>query len=169
MGRVRSNLRDGRILKASPDRKGYMRLRVTLDGVKHSYKVHRLVAMAFVPNPEDKPQVNHIDGNKNNNSADNLEWVTNRENARHAIDTGLFDSVIAGSLAENERRKKKIIATNIVTGEVKHYDSIAEAERELKTRHITSVLKGKRSKAAGHTFSYAEGGDACARTENRKS
>lgn len=166
-GRVRSNLRDGRILKATVDSKGYLRLRITLNRVKYSYKVHRLVAEAFIPNPDRKPQVNHIDGNKTNNSVANLEWVSNKENAHHAINTGLFANTYAASLKENEKRKKKIIAVDVLNGERKYFDSISEAEKVLNTRHITDVLKGKRSKAAGHTFSYAEGGDACANTSFR--
>ena len=71
-GRVKSNLRDGRILKQQTDNKGYKRVRVTLDGVKRGYKVHRLVATAFVPNPNGLPQVNHIDGNKDNNDVANV-------------------------------------------------------------------------------------------------
>lgn len=157
-GRVKSNLRDGRILKPTKDKKGYLRLRVTINRKRYSYKVHRLVAMAFVPNPESKPQVNHIDGNKENNSASNLEWVTNKENAHHAIKTGLFDSVLEGARRENESRKKKIIATEIATGEQTTYNSIGEAERAIGTRHITDVLKGKRNKAAGYSFEYVKGG-----------
>lgn len=165
-GRIKSNLRDGRILKATSDQKGYLRLRVTINRQKHSYKVHRLVAQAFVDNPQGRPQVNHKDGNKQNNRAENLEWVTNKDNAHHAIRNGLWDSVIAGTLRENESRKKPIIATDIVTGESKEYSSISDAEREIGSRHISDVLKGKRRQAKGFTFAYKEGGDADDRTYN---
>ena len=102
-GRVKSNLRDGRILKQQTDNKGYKRVRVTLDGVKRGYKVHRLVATAFVPNPNGLPQVNHIDGNKDNNDVANLEWVSCRDNIKHAYENGLFESVIEGVQKENAK------------------------------------------------------------------
>lgn len=75
------NKRNGRKVKPQPNGKGY--LRVSIAG-KLQF-VHRLVAEQYVPNPENKPQVNHKDGNKLNNSAENLEWVTNMENRKHAV------------------------------------------------------------------------------------
>ena len=58
-------------------------------GKRKQVSIHRLVACAFIPNPNNLPQVNHIDGNKKNNNIDNLEWVTSSENVKHAFDTGL--------------------------------------------------------------------------------
>lgn len=56
------------------------------------YLVHRLIALTYIPNPENKPQINHKDGNPLNNNVDNLEWVTQQENMTHAVENGLIDS-----------------------------------------------------------------------------
>lgn len=89
-GRVFSNeritgqrCRHHRELKQYPDTKGYMRVRFCVDYIKTTAKVHRLVAECYLNNPYNKPQVNHIDGNKNNNHVSNLEWCTNQENMTH--------------------------------------------------------------------------------------
>lgn len=79
------NKKTGRVLKGQPNGKGYLRVSI---GGKLQF-IHRLVATKYIPNPENKEQVNHIDGNKLNNSVDNLEWVTNQENRNHAIEEGL--------------------------------------------------------------------------------
>ena len=79
------SLRGPKILKGSTTKKGYRS--VELNG--KAYPIHRLVAMAFIPNPYGKPQVNHIDGDKLNNCVSNLEWCTNEENMKHAYATGL--------------------------------------------------------------------------------
>lgn len=68
---------------------GYVHISLTNNGKGRNFKLHRLVAMAFIPNPENKPQVNHIDGNKLNNLPSNLEWNTSKENINHAWNTGL--------------------------------------------------------------------------------
>lgn len=151
-GRVKSLLRDGRILKPTLDENGYLRLKITLDRKPISYKVHRMVASAFIPNPNNLPQVNHINGNKTDNSVSNLEWVTNKENAAHAIRAGLWDTVIQGSKRENERRKKVVTAHK--DDQVMTFESVADAERHFNSRHISDVLKGKRQHVKGWRFSY---------------
>lgn len=156
LGRVRSNLREkGRILKPTADRKGYQRIRVTIKRERMSFKVHREVAKAFLPNPRDLPQVNHKDGNKSNNNADNLEWVTNKENAHHAVSKGLWKTFFEGAARENEKRKTPIIATDISTGDITRFESVSDAERFFGTKHVVSVLKKRRTQAKGHTFKYA--------------
>ena len=75
------NNRNGKKLKPQPNGKGYLRISI---GGKLQF-VHRLVAEKYIPNPENKPQVNHKDGNKLNNSVENLEWVSNMENRQHAV------------------------------------------------------------------------------------
>lgn len=71
------------------DRKGYYRVKLTGLRKPKNFPVHRLVAIAFVPNYKKRPHVNHIDGRKINNYADNLEWVTPAENNKHALEAGL--------------------------------------------------------------------------------
>lgn len=88
-GRVR-NRKSGRLLQQKLGREGrYMSVYLCNNGHENTQRVHRLVAKAFIPNPENKPQVNHIDGNRLNNHISNLEWCTSKENNLHAIKTEL--------------------------------------------------------------------------------
>lgn len=81
-GRIR-NSESGTIIKPYRNSKGYLKVGLMVEGKNKKYRVNRLVAMAFIPNPYNLPQVNHKDGNKENNSFTNLEWITNDDNAKH--------------------------------------------------------------------------------------
>lgn len=87
-GRVKSLKGKVKILKPVLGR-GYLRVDLSKDGKPKHFNVHQLVALAFIPNPNCKREVNHIDGNKLNNYVDNLEWCTQSENIQHAVATGL--------------------------------------------------------------------------------
>lgn len=80
-GRVR-NIETKHILALEKEEKGYCRLSVVIDGKKKHYPVHRLVAKAFIPNPYNYPQVDHIDSDKTNNHISNLRWCTNKQNSQ---------------------------------------------------------------------------------------
>lgn len=82
-------LRLGVLLKQSIGTSGYSIIAPSKCGRNHTLMIHRLVAQAFLPNPKNKPEVNHKDGNKQNNHVDNLEWATGSENMRHSTDTEL--------------------------------------------------------------------------------
>jgi hypothetical protein len=81
-GRLRNN-KTNKILKGSKNSDGYMIFDYTLDGIRHFKLIHRLVALAFIPNPDEKPFIDHIDNNKTNNNAYNLRWCTSNENQQN--------------------------------------------------------------------------------------
>lgn len=85
MRKIKGKIKKNQILK----NKGYNIIVLSKDNKKKTFLVHRLVALHFISNPDNKPQVNHIDGDKENNSVENLEFVTNQENRDHAIENGL--------------------------------------------------------------------------------
>ena len=83
------NQKTGRILKTDLSPSGHHRVILCINGQPKRYYLHRLVATEHVPNPDNKPFINHKDGNKNNNHKSNLEWVTCQENTIHAFEIGL--------------------------------------------------------------------------------
>lgn len=84
--------KEGKIKSHDFDRAGYCMSKLFKDCKGYRRKIHRLVAEAFIPNPENKPCVNHKNGIKNDNRVENLEWCTYQENMRHAYDLGLFEN-----------------------------------------------------------------------------
>lgn len=123
-----------KILKTKLNEKGYEIVVIMIKGKKHILRVHRLVAKAFIPNPNNLPQVNHIDGNKLNNCVNNLEWVTNEENYAHAIKNNLI------------RKDIKPIALYIDGEEIKSYSNIRDASKKTLTPYNTIYYSLKHSK-----------------------
>lgn len=80
------------IMKPFEDEDGYLRIQFIKNGHRKKHFVHRLVALNFISNPDDKPEVNHVYGDKKDNRVENLEWVTSSENQRHALANNLYQS-----------------------------------------------------------------------------
>lgn len=113
---------------------------------RKTFKVHRLVAQAFIPNAEGKPQINHKDGDRRNNHVSNLEWVTGSENMVHAYGTGLT----------KPRNRKPIKCRNLITNKVIEFESTYEASRNLGLNPdaIRSALKGRTQTSGGYEWEY---------------
>lgn len=150
-GLVRTT-KTNRILRPAVSRHGYERVCLFKKDRERRYRVHRLVAIAFIPNPDNLPQVNHIDGNKRNNHVSNLEWVTSEQNMHHAKEHGLR----IGHEKFCDSKKKRVIATNIDSGEQFVFESILAARKAIGTCHVQEVLKGLRQQAKGYTFAFEE-------------
>lgn len=147
LGRVYSN-KSNKLLKSRLDRGGYSYLNLYNNGISKWYKIHRLVAIAFIPNPENKLTVNHIDEDKTNNVVSNLEWATMKEQNNHG--TRLERTSIT--------QGTKIIAIDIANGEYNTYHSLSECGRKLKLNksNICSVLKGRLKQTGGYIFEYSK-------------
>lgn len=155
LGRVKSKPREAKgpngtvrplkpkIIKQGKNNRGYHKIELYKDGIKKTVLVHRLVALTFIPNPENKEQINHIDGNKSHNYIENLEWNTQSENMKHSFDTKLREP---SPVTEEQKRKmaegrkrsnkigspKKVAQLDKDTEEVINvFNSIAEASRYI--------------------------------------
>lgn len=127
--------------------KGYRSITLHDSGKRRYFLIHRLVAEAFLENPHGFPQVNHKDGNKQNNCVNNLEWCTNSENMNHAYANLLT------------RRARPILQFDKQGNFIKKWDSSSEFSRFIGVKNnscISDVCNGKRKSAYGYIWKYAD-------------
>ncbi len=132
------------IVGISTTKRGYKRVVIRYLGEKITLSIHRMVAKAFIPNPDNKSDVNHIDGNPSNNNLDNLEWCTSSENKLHSLKIG----------TSKPTSSKKVI--NIKNGRI--FDSIKEAAESIGMRraNLAVQLSGKNNRINKTDFRLEE-------------
>lgn len=154
LGRVRSLDRidsrgfhhRGRILTTGIDRTGYPNIHLSKKSNSRTVRVHRLVALTFIPNPDNKPQVNHKDEKRDNNNVDNLEWVTAKENINYGSRT-----------TRTSKSKSKRIKVIYQDDTYEFWDSATEFEKSFGIGRgcINNVLGGRAKSSYGMRFEYA--------------
>lgn len=149
LGNVRSVARlgtNGVVLKKRYFATGYEKTTLYKNCKQTTFVTHRIVAEAFIPNPNNLPQINHIDGNKLNNRVDNLEWVTCSDNVKHAYRTGLID---IGKISKPVAQYKNGV-------EIARYNSIQDAHRitGAATTNISRVCMGINKTTLGYGWKY---------------
>lgn len=171
LGNVKNN-KNNKIKKPTPNEKGYMRVFLRKNNKNHTKYVHRLVAETFIPNPENKPTVNHEDGNKTNNVICNLTWATCDEQVKHALKNGLIkkgkESPMYGRKLSYEIREKMKIKRNLnkvffnkpinqyeLDGTyIKTWECINDAIKFYNNKSIEYCCKGRRKSASGFQWKF---------------
>ena len=165
LGRIMSlKYNKKKILSLKTRKDGYKEVVLSKNNIQKWCYVHRLVAIAFIPNPNNKSDIDHIDTNKSNNCVDNLRWVTKEENMSNEITKKKLPYRLMGEknpsynkFGENNAKSIKVVQLNKETYElIRVWGSIVDAKRELKITHISDCCKNKRNHAGGFKWMYYE-------------
>lgn len=151
---VRQLSNKSKILKQSLSSSGYLHVQLYKQGKSKTIMTHILVAKAFVDNPSNKREVNHIDGNKSNNNMNNLEWVTRSENLSHAIKLGLRKPPMLNKKGKDNKNRKPVIQYSKDGELIKTWDSIADAARYYGTTisAISSCTHGRKKTCVNYKW-----------------
>lgn len=135
-------------------RNGYLRITLYKNDKRKIFSAHKIVALIFLPNPENKPEVNHIDGKKDNNCVDNLEWVTRKENMKHAQEHDL----ISRRIGEKHPNSKKVLQYDLNGNFIKVWNSTYEIKKNLGINqvNISVCCRGINKTASGYIWKYKD-------------
>lgn len=158
LGRVKSFKFNSEKVLINKTSSNYDMVALCLNGVVKYFTNHRLVAIAFLHNPENKEQVNHKNGIKSDNRLENLEWCTRSENTSHAIRIGLMKHPTRGKLGKDNFNSKVVIQYSLDGVYVNKYFGASEASRmtNISMGNISSCCLGNRNKAGGYKWKYKQ-------------
>lgn len=159
LGRVKSlkrNTAHNRIMKPKKDKYGYLYIGLCKNGELSYKKIHRLVARAFIPNYNNLPQINHIDGNKTHNCVSNLEWCDASYNQKHAYRLGLSKSWMKGKFGKDCKFSRKVYQYSLDGHLLKIWNSISDVNRELDipVPNVVRSCKEDTRTAGGYKWKY---------------
>lgn len=145
-----------RILKPYLGTNGYYMVALSNEGKTCKFPIHRLVATAFIKLNNDKPCVNHIDGDKLNNKVNNLEWSTYSENNKHAYDSGLKIGFWTGKRGKEHHNSKAVCQYSLQGVFIKEFDSIMDASREtgIYDTSISLCCRNKQKTSGKYMWKY---------------
>lgn len=151
LGKIK-NKKTNKVLAKRYDHSGYLSVLLYKRGKYETKKVHRIIAKIFIPNPKNKPQVNHINGKKDDNNINNLEWVTCQENIIHSYKTGIKTN----PKYEKHPEAKKVCQYDLQGNLIKIYGSISQArdENNFNSSHIVACCKNKQKTSNGYIWRY---------------
>lgn len=158
-GTVYSMINGGKAMTNQMGKVGYWYVKLRRNGKRFHCNIHRALAIAFIPNPKNKPQVNHIDGNRGNNSLENLEWVTASENVKHGFSHNGRKAckTMTGKKGKLHPRTKPIMMFSLLGVYIQTFHGYMEASREtgICMQNIHKACNGKRKTAGGYTWRLA--------------
>lgn len=145
--------------------RGYLVVKLSKEGIETRYYIHRLVAKTFITNPNNKLEVNHINGNKKDNRIGNLEWNTHQENCKHRDDNHLRKAprgekhyLYGKHIKFGNQNQKEVLQFDLQGNFIKKWDCIMDIQRELniKQSNISKCCSGLRNKAGNYIWKYKE-------------
>lgn len=137
-----------RILKSAKDKYGYLFVKLRKEGTVKYYLIHRLIAIAFIPNPDNKPCIDHINGDKTDNRVENLRWVTHKENMNNPITLNKI----------GKHLRKSILQFSVDGNFIKTWESIMDVQREydIDKSAIIRCCKNKQNTSCGYIWQYLD-------------
>ena len=140
--------KNNREVKQIKDKDGYLQVRLSVNNIQQTVKMHRLVAKIYIPNPNNNPQVNHKNENKSDNRIENLEWVTAKQNVMHSRQKIYHDSI--------KHRMKPVMQFSLKGSFIKEYESVNSAAKIVGASgsHIAYCCNNVHSKCKGYIWKW---------------